>query len=131
MIAGVRKHAKAIDAVGIGAERLDAAGVIARFQAHLDTIEDIANYDKLKSDAIAREAKQEAEILELWGLVGYFARGQFGEESTTVRDFGLKERRRTAPTAATKALAVAKRNETRRVRRTMGKNQRKKIKGGL
>jgi hypothetical protein len=108
MIAGIKKHAKAIDAQGIGLPHLDAQSLIARFEAHLQTIEDIATYDRLKSEAVAREAKLEQEILELWRLLGYFARGRFGFSSTTVRDFGLKERKKPVLTVVTKAIASRK-----------------------
>ena len=131
MIAGIRKHAAAIDAQRIGPGRLGAAALVARFEAHLECIDDIAKYDALKSDAVAREAKLEVEMLALWHLVRYFAASYFGEESVQLRDFGLKERKKPVISSATKALAVAKRRATRAVRRTMGKRQRRKIKGSI
>jgi hypothetical protein len=130
MIAGIRKHAAAIDRHLVGPDRLDADALVARFEAHLECIDDIARYDRMKSDAVAREAKLEKELLELWMIVGNFVRGYLGDTSLELRDFGLKERSKPVLSSATKALAVAKRKATRQVRGTMGKRQRKKIKGG-
>jgi hypothetical protein len=129
MIAGIRKHRALFDAMGVGPEHLKADDLIARFEAHLQVIDDIDRYDKLRSQSIALEAKLEKAILALWHLVSSFAVGSFGEASLTLRDFALKPRKPPTLTVVTKAIAVAKRRETRRLRRTMGKRQRKAIKG--
>jgi hypothetical protein len=56
-------------------------------------------------------------------------RAHFGESSADVGDFDLKRKKKPKITVATKAVAVAKRRATRKERRTMGKRQRKNIKG--
>jgi hypothetical protein len=131
VIAGIRKHRQAFDEHGVGPHHLKADDLVARFEEHLQALADIDRYDGLKSEAILREAKLEKEMLELWMLISCLAQGRFGASSTKMSDFAKKPRKEPEVSVATKALAVAKRRETRRVRRTMGKRQRKNIKGGL
>lgn len=54
----------------------------------------------------------------------------FGSNPSALADFGMTPRKVPAPlTAEQKAAAAAKRNATRAARHTMGKNQKKNIKG--
>lgn len=129
MIAGIKKHAKLFDEVPIGSRRLKAKDLVAIFEGHLEAIDAIVKYDKLKSQSVLLEARLEKAILELWKLVSYAVRGHFGHDSAVLRDFGVKPYRKRVLSVATKAVAVAKRKATRKARNTMGAKQRKKIRG--
>jgi hypothetical protein len=128
IIAGIRKHPEAFEQ-GLGADKLTAEQIIARLEEHLRVLDDIDRYDKLKSESIVREATMEEDILDLWFLIRLRAQSHFGPESPKVGDFFMKRRKKPKIDVATKAVAVAKRRATRKVRRTMGKRQRKNIKG--
>ena len=59
-------------------------------------------------------------------------RGTFGNSADVLKDFGLTPRRAPTPrTAEQKAVAAAKRVATRAARHTMGKNQKKDVKGAV
>lgn len=56
----------------------------------------------------------------------------FGNSADVLADLGLASRKTRVPlTAEEKAVAVAKRNATRAARHTLGKNQKKDIKGAV
>lgn len=129
MIAGIKKHAELFDEAPVGPNRLKAKALVAIFEEHIQVIDDIAKYDKLKSQSVALEARLEKAILDLWQLVAHAVRAHFGKESTELRDFGVKPYRKKVLPVVTRAVAVAKRKATRKARKTMGKQQRKKIRG--
>lgn len=59
-------------------------------------------------------------------------RGTFGNSADVLADFGLSPPRVPVPmTAVQKAVAAAKRKATRAARHTMGKNQKKDVKGAV
>ena len=55
----------------------------------------------------------------------------FGGQDNALFDFGLKPRKKAKISAQKMLLTVAKRNATRKARKTMGKRQKKAIKGAL
>jgi hypothetical protein len=115
--------------VSVGPERLNADGLIARFEAHTRIIDEIDEHEVSKRDAVARERRMEPEIRDLRQLTLHAIRAHYGEESLETEDFGVKHKRPPRLPIATKAAAVAKRKATRKARRTMGPKQRKRIKG--
>jgi hypothetical protein len=61
-----------------------------------------------------------------------FVRATFGKSPDALADFGLSPRKaRTPPTAEKRLTAVAKRKATRVARHTMGKVQKKDVKGAV
>jgi hypothetical protein len=129
LIAGIRKHRKVFDQATVGPDRLNADGLIARFEAHMNLIDEIDRYESMKRGAVARERTMEPEIRDLRDLTLHAIRAYYGEEAGEVMDFGVKQKRPPRIRIATKAAAVAKRKATRKARRTMGPKQRKRIKG--
>ena len=129
MIAGLRKHA-AILPSRPAADIASIADLIARFQAHLDAMQDVARKEIAWNVAREEEARLEREIQALLARVKAMLQSSFGPGSTTLRDFGVKPYRRRKPSASTMKLAVEKRRATRTLRRTMGRKQRARAKGG-
>ncbi len=129
IIRGIRKHRAVFDQVRVGPERLNADGLIARFQGHSELMNEIDDLDNRKTEAVAKERRMEPEIRDLRDLVLHAIRAHFGEDTLETEVFGVKAKRRPRWTIATKAAAVVKRKGTRHARGTMGPKQRKKIKG--
>jgi hypothetical protein len=129
LIAGIRKHRKVFDQVTVGPKRLNADGLIDRFEAHMRLIDEIDQHERMKRDAVARERRMEPEIRDLRELTLHAIRAHYGEDAGEVEDFGVRRKRPPRLPIATKAAAVAKRKATRKARRTMGPKQRKRIKG--
>ncbi|HTQ44081.1 MAG TPA: hypothetical protein VMI75_15085 [Polyangiaceae bacterium] len=129
MIRGIRKHRAVFAKVPVGPERLDADGLIARFEEHTQVVEEIDDYESKKRDAVARERRMEPGIRQLRELVLHAIRAFYGAETIETESFGVKAKRPPRLPIATKAAAVAKRKATRKARGTMGPKQRKRIKG--
>lgn len=130
MIAGVRKHRAVFDQIKVGPERWDADDVIAIFDRHSKSIDEIAHLDAMRTEAIAREKDLERALSLAWRMIVSLLRGHFGPASQTLRDFGIKPQRKKRLSVAEKAVAVAKRKATRKLRGTMGPKQRRKKERG-
>jgi lipase chaperone LimK len=128
MIKGLAKHAETLINLWIGSIR-SPEELAARFQAHLEAMATVAEDEIRWRIAIQREEKLEKEMKALLARVVPYLLGAFGEDSATLRDFGLEPRKKPKTSVATKLRAVEKRKATRALRKTMGKKQRLRIKG--
>src|SRR5262249_43378232 len=104
--------------------------LIARFQEHLDAMAEATRLEIAWRVALDREATLEQGIKELSVRVKQLLQAVLGEGNTQLREFGARPYVRRRPSTATMKLAVEKRRATRALRRTMGRRQRAKIKGG-
>ena len=129
MISGMRKQASKLSELNVGRGLTTVDAVIARYQAHLDAMADVSQKEIAWRLAVERERGLEAEIKALHPRVQSLLRSTYGDRSGELRQFGLKPGKKAQVAVAVKASAVEKRRETRKARRTMGKKQRKQIKG--
>jgi hypothetical protein len=129
MIAGLKKHAPELPNMAWGPGLRSVHEIAARFQAHLHALDAVAASEVAWREALGKEAGLEKEIKSLLRRVALFLRGVYGEASATLRDFGLAPRKKAKISAEKMSLTVAKRNATRKARRTMGKRQKRAIKG--
>jgi hypothetical protein len=104
--------------------------LIERFQEHLDAMAEASEKEIEWQVALEREAELEAGIKELMVRVKLLVQSSFGVGAATLRDFGVKPFARRKPSMATLKLAIEKRLATRALRRTMGRRQKRKLKGG-
>ncbi len=94
--------------------------------------------DAVETSRAAAQAKLDAEralATSSNAVINAFialVRGMFGKSADVLADFGLSPPKARAPqTAEQKAVAAAKRKATRAARNTMGKNQKKSVKGAV
>jgi hypothetical protein len=127
MIKGLRKHRQWI-AQGLAPDLGSVEAIIGRFQEHLDAMVDAARREIAWRAALEREEKLEKGIKKLMGRVKPMIESLFDRSDSTLRDFGIKPFVRRKPSIATMKVAVEKRRETRALRRTMGRKQKRKIK---
>jgi hypothetical protein len=102
--------------------------VVARYQEHLDAVADVRAKEIAWRVAVERERQLEAELQPLHARVTLVLRGFFGSSSTKLQDFGVRPQKTPHTPIEVKARAVERRLETRRLRGTIGKKQRKRIK---
>lgn len=129
MVAGLMKHRQELGTVErpVGLESVEA--VVARYQAHLDALRRVDATAASWRTAVSQEEVVEAQIKKLTRRVKNLLCATYGEESPTLLDFGIAPRRRAKIGVEKMRLTVAKRNATRKARHTMGKKQKKAIKG--
>ncbi len=131
MIKGLRAHTETLRFVSLGkGPNVEAETVVAMYQKHLDALLDATEKEMAWKTALLVERRLEAALKKTHLQVQRYVEGVFGEDAIELRRFGLKPRKKAVTSIDTKLRAVEKRRETRRLRGTMGKRQRKKIKAG-
>jgi hypothetical protein len=99
-----------------------------RFRAHLAALNAVEQAEAALAEAVAVERRLEAAVKAYMPRLRSLLEGAFDGDLLTLHDFAIKPRRRTRPSAETLRGAVEKRRETRKLRGTMGKKQRRAIK---
>jgi hypothetical protein len=131
MIAGIGKKLREGDEIVVLGVRYTPQTLAAEYQRHLEQMQDVTQREIAWHTAVYQENALETRLRDLTEHVRLYLVGRFGPSSPVLRAFGLKPRKKAVTSVATKKLAIEKRLETRRLRRTMGKKQRKRIKGTI
>jgi hypothetical protein len=127
MLAGTQKNLPATSTVDVNGQELKQSDIVAKLQGWIQLCE---QKDAAKAAAItAVQALKEAGIPQF--RVSFFQalKQVLGKSSPLLSDFGLAVTQRKVPTAQTRVLAKAKGAATRRARNTLGKVQKKAVKG--
>jgi hypothetical protein len=133
LILGTKKH------FPNGSETLHVGGATFTVSALTQLMQDFVDQrEAVEASKAATKAKIETERTrapsQIATIVAFetIARGMFGNSADALADFGLASHKTRVPlTAEEKAVAVAKRKATRAARHTLGKNQKKDIKGAV
>ncbi len=127
MLQALAKHAEALTGMrlctGEGADE-----VARRVREHLDAMDAVRATEIAAKVAVQRERKLETALKLLLPNVRLYLDSRFGRSAPVLEEFGLKPFRPGKPSMKTLARAVEKRRETRKLRGTMGKKQRRAIK---
>jgi hypothetical protein len=133
LILGTKKH------YANGSAELQVAGATFTVTALTQLMQDfVDNREAVEASKAAMKAKIEAERTHAPSQIAVIhafetiVKGTFGTSADVLADFGLAPpKARTPLTAEKKAVAVAKRKATRAARHTMGKIQKKGVKGAV
>jgi len=133
LILGTGKH------YANGSQTIQVAGATFTVTALTQLMQDfVDNREAVEASKAATKAKIETERTEAPSQIAVITafekvvRGSFGTSADVLADFGLALPKARAPmTAEQKAVAVAKRAATRKARGTMGKVQKKGVKGAV
>ena len=133
LITGTKKH------YPNGSTQLQVGGATFTVTSLTQLMQDFVNArEAVEASKAATRAKVETERTQAPSRLAVitafekFVRGTFGTSADALADFGLAPpKARTPMTAEAKAVAAAKREATRKARGTMGKNQKKGIKGDV
>jgi hypothetical protein len=133
LITGANKHfPNASQVLQVGGATFTVSGLMALLQSVVD------NRNAVEASKAATKAKVQAEQIQAPSRLAVIhaletvVRGMFGDSADVLADFGLEPIKARAPrTTEEKAVSAAKRAATRKARGTMGKNQKKDIKGSV
>jgi hypothetical protein len=132
LIAGVAKYLTSTTSVVLEGSSYTAAQITSKLQSIVTLRSDV---DTAKASTKAKLAAEASQLPALRGFMTAFesyVRGAYGSQPDALADFGLQPRKVRAPaTIEAKAAAVAKRASTRAARNTMGKVQKKAVKGDV
>lgn len=129
VIAGVRKHFRGDEEITLEQETYTFDEIVAIFEEHLAMLGAIDFHARERSIAIAEEAKLEPKVRALALALKTHMSSRMGKESPRLREFAFKPAKKPHVPVETKLRAIEKRAETRKLRHTMGKKQRRRIKG--
>src|SRR5580698_1455218 len=132
LIAGVAKNLTSTTSVVLLGSSFTPAQITSKLQSIVTLRSDV---DTAKASTKAKLAAEASQLPALRGFMTAFesyVRGAYGSQPDALADFGLQPRKVRAPaTIEAKAAAVAKRASTRAARNTMGKVQKKAVKGDV
>ena len=130
-IAGIQKDLSTATALPLGGETYNAATLQALIERRIDAANAVATTRATWLAAVEAYAKVDETVsVAVRGLEQYVVNA-YGPTSPKLADFGFTPSKRATQTPEQKAAAVAKRAATRKARGTMGKNQKKAVKGDV
>jgi len=132
LIAGTKKHFSNVSSLTFGSGTFTPDQI----ESSLQTLVDLRTaVDAAKAATKAKLAAEQAAATPARSLMAayvVFVKATFSKSPDILADFGLKPKKVTTPlTVEKKAAAAAKRKATRAARHTMGKNQKKDVKGAV
>lgn len=130
MINGILAHLSGENSIMFGGVKYTPDELATVYRRHLEKMDYVDKCEARWRDALQEESALETEIKRFTESLKIFVRARFGESPKELAAFRMNPRRVPAISAEKKLAAVEKRRATRKLRRTMGKKQRLKIKGG-
>ena len=129
LVAGTQKNLPATSTVDVNGQELKQADIVAKLQSWIPLYQQVD-----ATNAPYRNAQQALQaaapaIRQFVGLYRQTLRQVFGKGNPLLADFGLSVTQLKTPTPATHVLAAAKAAATKKARNTLGKQQRKAVKG--
>jgi hypothetical protein len=132
LIAGTKKHLSTASSLAFGGGTFTPAQVEASLQTLADLRTAVDDARAAAKTKVAAELAQAPALRSHMAAFESFVRATFGNTPDVLADFGLQPKRARKPlTAKQQAAAAAKRKATRAARNTMGKVQKKEVKGDV
>ena len=132
LLAGIDKHFPNVTSITLGGAVVARAQLKQLIQTDIDASDASVQAQANAHTVVQLERNSHAKVNPMLRLFKFYVITQFGDTqdaSNILADFGLKPRKSTKKTVATKADAVSKIKATRAVRHTMGTKQKAKVKG--
>jgi hypothetical protein len=129
MLAGAQKDLPATSTVDINGQELKQSDIVAKLQGWIQLCEQKDAAKAAAGTAVQALKAIEPEVTQFKVSFGQALKQVLGKSSPLLSDFGLNVTQRKVPTTETRLLAKAKSAATRAARKTMGKEQKKAVKG--
>ena len=129
VIAGIQKHLNSVPTLPLGGSTYTPADLVKLVQGRIDA-SGVANTTKATwhSNVLAGR-KLNTQVTPVLRALRTYVLNVYGAASPVLADFGFTAPKVTTRTPEEKAAAAAKAKATRAARHTMGKNQKKSVKG--
>ena len=131
LIAGTAKHLTAATQVNVVGSSFTAAEITAKLQSLVTLREAVDAAKASTKEMLATEAAQMPALRTLMSAYVAYVKAAYVGSPGVLADFGISLKSRAPLTVEEKTAAVAKRTATRAARHTMGKQQKKGIKGDV
>jgi hypothetical protein len=128
-VAGIQKRLLGAPSMPIAGSSYTPADLVKLFQSQIDKADAIAPAKGKYHDTVQAYRDLTKQLAPI--IVGFRTqvRNIYGATSELLADFGLSPVKTTKPKPATQVAAAVKRVATRKARSTMGKKQKKAVKG--
>jgi hypothetical protein len=135
ILAGLKKRYEPDDVLNVGGKKCTRRELVDLYQAHLDALRAVDETAAAASAAVAKERAIARDLGPVTFFLKVWVESTLGRSPVILGDFGWEVPKKPGPkTVAAKARGAEKLRETRRLRGTMGKRQRKlaarKLRGG-
>jgi hypothetical protein len=129
LLAGTQTELPPTLTMHVDGEQLTQAQIVARLQGFLAVYEQVSATKAAYGQALLAQEAMAVQAQAFKVSYGQVLHHVLGKASPMLASFGINVVERKAPTAETQVLAHAKRLATRKARGTLGKRQKKLIKG--
>jgi hypothetical protein len=129
LVAGTQKDIPATSMVDVNGTNLKQSDVLAKLQGWIGIYQSVSSAKATYETAQQSLKASDPEIHEFIVAYGQALKQVLGKSNPLLADFGLNLTQRKPPSAETQVLATAKRAATRKARQTLGKVQKKSVKG--
>jgi hypothetical protein len=131
LIAGTEKHLASATQVPLLGSSLTPAEITTKLQSLVTLRSDVDTAKAATKAKLAAESAVRPSLRTLMHAYVTYLKVAYGGSPDVLADFGITPKARAPLTVEAKAAAAAKRTATRAARHTMGKQQKKGIKGDV
>jgi hypothetical protein len=129
VIAGIDKHLQTVSSLPLLGSTFTPADLVKLIQSRIDSANAASTTKAGWHSAVVKDVALNAKLTPVIRALRQYVISVFGDTSPVLADFGFAPPKKATRTPEQKAAAAAKATATRKARHTMGKNQKKDIKG--
>jgi hypothetical protein len=129
MIDGVQKFLSKFASLPVGSQTVTPADMVKVLQDRISATNAAVTAEAAQAAAVKAHRDTRKQSATFVSSLRRMVQGMFSQSPDTLAAFGLKPLKASKPKVATKATALAKSTATRKARNTMGKKQKKAVKG--
>lgn len=129
MIDGVQRFLSKITSLIVGSQTVTPADIVKVFQDRLNAANAAVAAEAARTAAVKTDRDTRNQTAVFVSSLRRIVQGTFSQSPDTLATFGLKPLKATKVKVTTKATALVKSKATRTARNTMGKKQKKAVKG--
>jgi hypothetical protein len=129
LLAGVQKFLVQYPSLTVGSQSMTSAAIVTALQNRINANQAVQTAEAARTAAVKANQDERAQSATFEQGLRQVVQGMFSQSPDSLAVFGLKPRKSTKKTVATKTEAVAKNKATRAARHTMGPKQKLEITG--
>ena len=129
MLAGVQKFLVQYPSLYVGGQSMTPSAIVTALQNRINASQAAQAAEVARAAAVKANLNERAQSATFEQGLRQVVQGMYSQSPDTLAVFGLKPRKSTKKTVATKTEAVAKNKATRAARHTMGPKQKLEITG--
>jgi hypothetical protein len=129
VIAGIGKHLQTVSSLPLLGSTYTPAALVKLVQSRIDSANGSIATKATWHSTVVEDKALNAKLTPVIRALRQYVINVFGEASPVLADFGFTASKRATRTPEEKAAAAAKAKATRAARHTMGKKQKKDVKG--